>query len=149
MENSRVPDFGNPRLLVINGLILYFYKIFTSEVGTRSRIDRIKVVGTGRSRSGAGPMKSNLGRGNIAALVSEMNSIHSANSLYWELGEAVTLEARAEHQRRRDRLEELRSALEKLQKSAGQKGRKQLRPPALELAKSLIKTIQRNPGTNS
>ncbi|MGA9510917.1 MAG: hypothetical protein WBV55_20010 [Candidatus Sulfotelmatobacter sp.] len=62
---------------------------------------------------------------NIAALVSEMNSIHSANSLYWELGEAVTLEARAEHQRRRDRLEELRAALEKLQKSAGRKGRKE------------------------
>ena len=63
---------------------------------------------------------------NIAALVSEMNSIHSANSLYWELGEAVTLEARAEHQRRRDRLEELRAALEKLQKSTERRGRRQL-----------------------
>ena len=63
---------------------------------------------------------------NIAALVSEMNSLHSANSLYWEVGEAVTLEARAEHQRRRDRLEDLRVALEKRQKSAGRKGRKQL-----------------------
>ncbi len=71
-------------------------------------------------------MKFKPGQTNIETLVSEMNSIHSANSLYWELGEAVTLEARAEHQRRRDRLEELRSALEKLQKSAGQKERKQL-----------------------
>ncbi|MFY9951302.1 MAG: hypothetical protein WAK27_21555 [Candidatus Sulfotelmatobacter sp.] len=71
-------------------------------------------------------MKFKPGQTNIAALVSEMNSIHAANSVYWELGEAVTLEARAEHQRRRDRLEELRSVLEKLQKPAGQKGRKQL-----------------------
>jgi hypothetical protein len=63
---------------------------------------------------------------NMAVLVSEINSIHSANSLYWELGVAVTLEARAEHQRRRDRLEELRAALVKLQKSAARKGRKQL-----------------------
>ncbi|MGB7601706.1 MAG: hypothetical protein WBM24_15465 [Candidatus Sulfotelmatobacter sp.] len=64
---------------------------------------------------GAGRMESKPRQANIAALVSEMNSIHSANSLYWELGEAVNLEARAEHQRRRDRLEELRTVLEKLQ----------------------------------
>ena len=71
-------------------------------------------------------MKFKPGQTNIETLVSEMNSIHSANSLYWELGEAVTLEARAEHQRRRDRLEELRAALEKLQKAPSRKGRKQL-----------------------
>jgi hypothetical protein len=72
-------------------------------------------------------MESMPGQTNIAALVSEMNSIHSANSLYWELGEAVTLEARAGHQRRRDRLEELRAAIENLQESEGFKGRKQVR----------------------
>jgi hypothetical protein len=64
-------------------------------------------------------MESKPRRANIAALVSEMNSIHSANSLYWELGESVTLEARAEHQRRRERLEKVRAALEKLQNQKG------------------------------
>ena len=53
----------------------------------------------------------------IAVLLSEMDAIHSANSRYWQHGDAGTLEARAEHQRRQNRLDEIRTDLEKLQKS--------------------------------
>jgi hypothetical protein len=50
----------------------------------------------------------------IAALSGEMDGIHFVNSLYWRRGEAVTSEERAEHQRRRDRLEEIRKELAQL-----------------------------------
>jgi hypothetical protein len=50
----------------------------------------------------------------IAALNEEMDGIHFVNSLYWERGEAVTSEARAEYQRRQDRLEEIRVELAQL-----------------------------------
>jgi hypothetical protein len=93
-------------------------------------------------------MESKPRQANIAALVSEMNSIHWANSVYWEVGEAVTLEARAEHQRRRDRLEEIRAVLEKLQKSAGQKGQKQVSSSGLEPRKNHQRRIGRNRGIN-
>jgi hypothetical protein len=52
----------------------------------------------------------------IAVLLSEMDAIHIANSQYWKHGDAVTLEARAEHQQRRNRLDEIRADLENLQK---------------------------------
>jgi hypothetical protein len=50
----------------------------------------------------------------IAALTSEMDAIHSANALYWGRREEVTLEARAEYQRRKDRLEQIRSEIAQL-----------------------------------
>jgi hypothetical protein len=50
----------------------------------------------------------------IAALTSEMDAIHSANSLYWGQGEAATHKARAEYRRRLDRLEEIRKELTQL-----------------------------------
>ncbi len=50
----------------------------------------------------------------IAALYEEMGRIHSLNSLYWESGEKANAEARAEYQRRLDRLEEIRAELVKL-----------------------------------
>jgi hypothetical protein len=55
----------------------------------------------------------------IAGLTSEIDAIHSASSVYWSSGQNATLKARAEHQRRRDRLDELRGALEALQRSKG------------------------------
>jgi hypothetical protein len=59
----------------------------------------------------------------IAGVISEINAIHTANSLFWRLGQNATLQARAEHERRRDRLDELRSAFEILQRSEGQRGK--------------------------
>lgn len=47
----------------------------------------------------------------IVVLTSEMHTIHLANSLYWRQREAVTHEARAEYQRRQERLEEIRAEL--------------------------------------
>ena len=46
----------------------------------------------------------------ITALNSEMDIIHFANSSYW----GGTSEARAEYQRRQDRLEEIRAELAQL-----------------------------------
>jgi hypothetical protein len=54
-------------------------------------------------------------RAEIAALHEEMDAIHAVNSLYWKQGEAVTVEARAQYQRRLDRLEEIRTELTQLQ----------------------------------
>lgn len=51
----------------------------------------------------------------IANLTAEMDAIHFANNLYWEQGEMVSLEARAEYQRRQDRLQEIRAELMRLQ----------------------------------
>jgi RPA family protein len=56
----------------------------------------------------------------IAALSEEMERIHFVNSLYWQRGEAVTSEARAEYQRRLDRLQEIRAELAQVQ--VGRKG---------------------------
>ena len=50
----------------------------------------------------------------IAALQEEMDGIHFVNTLYWGRGEAVTSEARAEYQRRQDRLEEIHAELAQL-----------------------------------
>ena len=50
----------------------------------------------------------------ITALTSEIDSIHSANSFYWKRGAAVTPEARAEYQRRLDRLKKIRNELNQL-----------------------------------
>jgi hypothetical protein len=50
----------------------------------------------------------------IAALKEEIHSIHAANALYWKQGENQTRAARAEYQRRQDRLEEIRSELAQL-----------------------------------
>jgi len=50
----------------------------------------------------------------IAALTSEMDNIHSANCLYWRRGEAVTLDARAEYQHRKQRLDQIRKELAQL-----------------------------------
>jgi hypothetical protein len=48
----------------------------------------------------------------VVHLVSEMSAIHSENRRYWESGAAATREARGERQRRQDRQEEIRAALE-------------------------------------
>ena len=45
----------------------------------------------------------------------EMDRIHFVNRGYWKSGEAATVEARAQYQRRLDRLEEIRAELVKLQ----------------------------------
>jgi hypothetical protein len=52
-----------------------------------------------------------------ATLHEEIEGIHFVNSLYWNRKEAVTLEARAEYERRKQRLEEIRAELAKLQSS--------------------------------
>jgi uncharacterized membrane protein len=49
----------------------------------------------------------------IAALTEEMDAIHSANRAYWKQSKPTVAE-RAEHQRRQDRLEEIRAALGRL-----------------------------------
>ena len=59
-------------------------------------------------------------RARIAALNEEMDAIYFADRRYWERGQAVTSKERAEHQRRQDRLEEIRAELAQLQ--VGQKG---------------------------
>ena len=50
----------------------------------------------------------------IAILKEEMQSIHLANYMYWRLGDAHTLVAKAEYERRRRRLEKLHSELGRL-----------------------------------
>jgi hypothetical protein len=50
----------------------------------------------------------------IAALGKKMDDIHLLNSAYWERGEAVTSEAKAEYERRVDRVEEIRRELVQL-----------------------------------
>jgi hypothetical protein len=47
----------------------------------------------------------------IAALSEEMHAIYFADRRYWEQGQTVTHEERAEYQRRQDRLEEIRKEL--------------------------------------
>jgi hypothetical protein len=59
-------------------------------------------------------MESDAKTARIAALNAEIDAIHSANTLYWRVGEAATLEARAEYRSRLDRLEEIRSELAQL-----------------------------------
>jgi len=53
-------------------------------------------------------------RDRIAVLSQEMDGIHFVNLLYWEHGEAATLKARADHERRQRRLEEIRGELSRL-----------------------------------
>ena len=53
----------------------------------------------------------------LAKLNKEIDGIHFLNSLYWARREAVTLEARSGYQRRKERLEEIRSELAQLQSS--------------------------------
>jgi hypothetical protein len=50
----------------------------------------------------------------IATLKKEMQSIHFANYIYWKLEDAHTLSAKAEYQRRRERLEEIHNELGRL-----------------------------------
>ena len=50
----------------------------------------------------------------IAALTVEMDAIHFANGLYWKQQNFQTVAARAEYQRRQDRLEEIRIELAQL-----------------------------------
>jgi hypothetical protein len=47
----------------------------------------------------------------IAALEEEMESIHAADTLYWQQGTNQTREARVEYQRRQVRLREIRREL--------------------------------------
>ena len=63
---------------------------------------------------GAWVMEIDAKKARIAALNEEMDGIHFVNSLYWQRGKAVTSEARAEYQRRQDRLEEIRAELAQL-----------------------------------
>jgi len=53
-------------------------------------------------------------RTRIAALNEEMDAIYFADRRYWERGQAVSPEERAEYQRRQDRLEEIRKELAQL-----------------------------------
>jgi hypothetical protein len=57
----------------------------------------------------------------IAALTSEIDAIHRANSLYWAQGEAATFGARTQYHRRLERLEAIRSKLVQLRAAAVQK----------------------------
>jgi hypothetical protein len=50
----------------------------------------------------------------IAALNKEMDAIYYADRQYWEQGGWVTHDARIEHQRRQERLEEIRKELAQL-----------------------------------
>lgn len=50
----------------------------------------------------------------IAALEEEMESIHAADTLYWQQDPNQTREARAEYQRRQERLKEIRRELANL-----------------------------------
>jgi hypothetical protein len=50
----------------------------------------------------------------ITALISEMDTIHFANTLYWQRGATLALEGRAGYQRRQDRLETIRNELHQL-----------------------------------
>ena len=65
------------------------------------------------------------GKARIAILIEEMDSIHSANKLYWER-KAPSRGARARYQRRQDRLEEVRSELAELT-GVGKRGPDQAR----------------------
>ena len=47
----------------------------------------------------------------IAALEEEMESIHAADTLYWQQGTSQTREARVEYQSRQVRLREIRREL--------------------------------------
>jgi hypothetical protein len=70
---------------------------------------------------GAWVMESDVNDARIAALYEEMDAIHSANSGYWKKSKPAVA-ARAEYQRRQDRLEQIRAELAQLQ--AGRKGSK-------------------------
>lgn len=48
----------------------------------------------------------------IKALREEMDSIAHADSSYWRLGSQADREARADHQRRQERLSEIRKEIE-------------------------------------
>ena len=52
----------------------------------------------------------------IPALTVEMDAIHFANTSYWMQGHFQTVAARAQYQRRQDRLEEIRTELAQLQR---------------------------------
>jgi len=53
----------------------------------------------------------------IAALQKEMDGIYFADRLYWDQSKGITHDARIEHQRRQERLEEIRKELAKLRSS--------------------------------
>jgi hypothetical protein len=59
------------------------------------------------------PEATSNGKMRIATLIEEIDSMHFINRLYWER-KAPSREARAEYQRRQDRLEEVRSELSEL-----------------------------------
>ena len=50
----------------------------------------------------------------ITALKAEMDAIYFADRRHWAQGEEVTHNARIEHQRRQERLEEIRKELARL-----------------------------------
>lgn len=61
---------------------------------------------------GAPPMEHDAQtRARIAALDKEINAIYFADRRYWKQGEDATLEERIEHQRRQERLEQIRKEL--------------------------------------
>jgi hypothetical protein len=53
----------------------------------------------------------------IIALTAEMEGIHFANREYWRKGDAVTTAERAEHERRKEKLEEIRTEVANVQSS--------------------------------
>ncbi|MFY9681327.1 MAG: hypothetical protein WBQ87_10610 [Candidatus Sulfotelmatobacter sp.] len=61
---------------------------------------------------GAPPMEHDAQtRARIAALDKEINAIYFADRRYWKQGEDATHEERIEHQRRQERLEQIRKEL--------------------------------------
>jgi hypothetical protein len=48
----------------------------------------------------------------VGALSKELDAVHLANRLYWEQGESANPAARAEYQRRLERLSAIRSDLQ-------------------------------------
>jgi hypothetical protein len=53
-------------------------------------------------------------RARIDGLNKEMDAIYFADRQYWERREGITHDARIEHQRRQERLEEIREELARL-----------------------------------
>jgi hypothetical protein len=80
-------------------------------------------------------MQSNISTNTqIAALTVEIDTIHFANGLYWRQENFQTVAARAEYQRRQDRLEEIRTELARETSAkeegmhSGSDGKKKKRP---------------------
>ncbi len=77
---------------------------------------RYIILGEVADAIGAWPMEPDASiKARIAVLTSEMDTIHSANTLYWRSPYEAALHVRFAHECRKDRLEEIRRELALLQ----------------------------------